>query len=218
MKCAANIPSAAPFSGYVTRVLVEQGSWVSRGSDTIEIIQLDPIELRINVPQEYLANLQQSNSNRDQDSEVKVQVDALGKTFAGHIVEIIPQADERTRAIPVIIRIANPRTETGHALVSGLIAQATLDIGQRESTVMVPKDALVLGQSGTTVFVVREVNGQPIAERIPVTAGAADKQWIAITGEIKEGDTVVVQGNERLPTRPGGSCPKRRFAPLIKIR
>lgn len=191
----------APFSGYVTRVLVEQGSWVSRGSDTVEVIQLDPIEMRINVPQEYLANLQQSTSNREQLPEVTVQVGALGKTFTGNIVEIIPQADERTRAIPVIIRIPNPRTETGHALVPGLLAQATLDIGQRESTVMVPKDALVLGQSGTTVFVIRDVNGQSVAERIAVEAGAADKQWIAITGDVKEGDTVVVQGNERL--RPG---------------
>lgn len=191
----------APFSGYVTRILVEQGSWVSRGSETIELIQLDPIELRINVPQEYLANLQHSVSNREQAPEVTVQVDALGKTFSGKIIEIIPQADERTRAIPVIIRIANPRTETGHELVPGLLAQATLVIGQRESTVMVPKDALVLGQSGTTVFVIREVNSQSIAERIPVKTGAADKQWIAVTGDVNEGDTVVVQGNERL--RPG---------------
>ena len=65
----------APFSGYVTRVLVEQGSWVSRGSDTIEIIQLDPIEMRINVPQEYLVNLNQTTSDREKLSDIKVQVE-----------------------------------------------------------------------------------------------------------------------------------------------
>jgi multidrug efflux pump subunit AcrA (membrane-fusion protein) len=36
---------------------------------------------------------------------------------------------------------------------------------------------------------------------VPVTLGPAQGTWIAVVGELKEGDAVIVEGNERV--RPG---------------
>lgn len=190
----------APFAGFVTQVMVEHGTWVTQGSPLVELVQLDPIEMRVNVPQEYLANLQQTVARAPGDAppEVEVRVESLADSFTGTLAEIIPQADERTRAVPVVIRIPNPLTDSGHRLYPGLLAEAALKIGQRESALMVPKDALVLGQASTEVFVLNQTAGSLTARRVTVQTGPADAGWIVVQGDLADGDTVVVQGNERL--------------------
>lgn len=188
----------APFSGYVTQILAEKGSWVARGAGVIELIQLDYVEMRVNVPQEYFSSLRETMADRSNMPEIPVLVNSLNTSLSGSIVELIPQADERTRTVPVIIRIANPRKDQGHALVPGLIATATLSIGQPEPVVMVPKDAVVLSQSGSSVFLIRRDGDKLTAERVAVTTGAGDGELIAVNGQIGEGDEVVVQGNEQL--------------------
>lgn len=190
----------APFSGYVTQILTEKGSWVARGAGVIELIQLDFVEMRVNVPQEYFSSLRETMADRSKMPEIPVLVNSLNANLSGTIVELIPQADERTRTVPVIIRIANPRNESGHALVPGLIATATLSIGQPEPVTMVPKDAIVLGQGGSAVFVIRRDGDTLTAERVAVTTGSGDGELIAVSGQINEGDEVVVQGNEQLRT------------------
>jgi HlyD family secretion protein len=190
----------APFSGYVTQILTEKGSWVARGAGVIELIQLDFVEMRVNVPQEYFSSLGETMADRSKMPEIPVLVNSLNANLSGTIVELIPQADERTRTVPLIIRIANPRNESGHSLVPGLIATATLSIGQPEPVVMVPKDAIVLGQGGSAVFVIRRDGEMLSAERVAVTTGSGDGELIAVNGQINEGDEVVVQGNEQLRT------------------
>jgi hypothetical protein len=89
---------------------------------------------------------------------------------------------------------------------------------------LVPKDALVLGDPSPIVFVVdaaapRDAGGSKDAgggaakgsagssakvgkaRPVSVRMGASDGRLIEITGAIKAGDMVVVRGNERL--RPG---------------
>ncbi len=187
----------APFSGYVTAVHVERGNWVTQGAPTIELIQMDPIEMRVSIPQEYLASLQDSVASAGPGGAlaVSVRVDALDLTVEGAVAAIIPIADERTRAVPIIVRIANPSSDDHrHRLYPGLLATVSLNVGERELAVMVPKDALVLGQQSTAVFVIDEGT----VRRVEVQTGAADDQWISVKGEIHDGDRVVTHGNERL--------------------
>ncbi|MBW2087019.1 MAG: efflux RND transporter periplasmic adaptor subunit, partial [Deltaproteobacteria bacterium] len=59
---------------------------------------------------------------------------------------------------------------------------------------LIPKDALVLNKGKATVFVIRGKAVFPV----PVRTGEAHGQLIEIFGQIKPGQMVVVQGNERL--------------------
>jgi multidrug efflux pump subunit AcrA (membrane-fusion protein) len=61
----------------------------------------------------------------------------------------------------------------------------------------VPKDALVLGGTGTAVYIVIDQS----ARMVPVKTGAGHGPLIEVEGELKDGQKVVVRGNERL--RPG---------------
>ncbi len=136
----------APFDGYVTRKLVEKGTWVTQGTPLIEIVQLDPIELRVQIPQEYSRVLQESFDTAGEQSPLlaTVTIDSMEQPLTGQVVRIIPDADPLTRAIPVLIRLANPASAAeginSHLLKPGLLAVANLNIGLGKPVLMVPKD------------------------------------------------------------------------------
>lgn len=193
----------APFSGYVTSKMTEVGQWVARGEAVMEIVQLDPIELMINVPQSYIGELQNSlerSRGAQRQFAVQVMVDDVSQLLVGEVVRIVPQADLRSRSFPVKIRVRNPSSEFGHLLKSGMLARASLFIGSDDEILLVKKDALVLGGRFPRVFVVRDdpATQQKIVVPVGIEVGAAVEDWIEVRGGLAAGDQVVVEGNERL--------------------
>lgn len=195
----------APFDGVVIRQGAEVGDWVARGQMVAEVIELDPIEVRIFVPEESIVGLQRVLATDRQaggDTESLVTFDALpDEVFVGKIHRIVPQADLRSRAFPVLIRIPNPKTDIGRKLSAGLLARVSLPVGESRERTLVPKDALVLGGAVPTVMVVSKGPEGETVRAVPVTLGAAVDELIAVDGELRAGDLVVIEGNERL--RPG---------------
>ena len=205
----------APFEGVVTQKLTEVGEWVTRGSPIVEIVQLDPAEMIVNIPQEYSGKLQESitQANKaDKPLKVKVEVNGIENSFSGQLIRVIPQADLRSRSFPVRIRIANPpvspmTSDSSPAkaktfrLKPGMLGRASLFVGRETEMVLVKKDALVLGTGGNKVFKVVQSGGKSSAVPVIVETGAEVGSWVQVTGNVTEKDTVVILGNERL--RPG---------------
>jgi len=193
----------APFSGYVSRRLAERGTWVSRGTPLIELVQIDPIQLRVQVPQSFLPELQKSFNRATESSPLTAEVllDSVEQTFRGTVFRISPDADQRTRSVPIIIRIDNPASNPqggGHLLKPGLLARANLQFGTGEKVLMVPKDALVLNQGSASLFLLDRSSDKPVVRKINVETGNSNGNWIHVTGEIENDQEVVTQGNERL--------------------
>ena len=196
----------APFAGIVTSKMTELGEWISRGDPVMEIVQLDPIELKINVPQNYIARLQDSLNDsleKGQPYLAQISVESVADLVEGEVVSIIPQADLRSRSFPVLIRIKNTQTGSGFLLKSGMLARASLFIGRNEQVTLVKKDALVLGGPQISLYVVADdpQSQTKVARPVPVQIGASIGDWIQVSGGINDGDLVVCEGNERL--RPG---------------
>lgn len=196
----------SPFEGYVVSQLAEVGDWVSRGDVVAEVIQIDPIELRVFVPESDLQALQVSlNSSADSSFDVWVRFDAIkDERFNGRVERIIPQADIRSRTFPVLIRIDNPKDPVlGRRLGSGMLAEVTLPTGNAAARLLVPKDAVNLEDESASVIAVRTApdSSQTIAVKVPVRLGLSMGNFVAISGELTNRDIVVVEGNERI--RPG---------------
>ena len=185
----------APFVGYVVTKHTEVGQWVSQGDPLVEVVELDPVEIRISVPSAYVAHLREGMTGH-------VRVDGVpGELFTGKIWRIVPQADLRSRTFPVKMRLANPKRPEGHLLKSGMLVHVTLAVGSKKMALLVPKDALVLEGGATSVFA---VGADSMAKKISVETGIATGPLIeikAVQGTLRVGDRVVVRGNERL--RPG---------------
>jgi multidrug efflux pump subunit AcrA (membrane-fusion protein) len=211
----------APFDGYVVREGTERGEWVTRGQVVAEIVALDEVDIETFVVEDQVTHVKLGG-------RVRVEVPALGKAEAllGHVVQIPAEGDSRSRTYPVKVRLTNTITPDGPLLKGGMLARVTLPTGPVQETLLVPKDALVISPGATRVFVVGSPQapaaaggpkrpaassasaGQPpalVARAIPVVVSDAAASWIAVSGDLKAGDQVVVVGNERL--RPMGEQP-----------
>jgi RND family efflux transporter MFP subunit len=193
----------APFAGLVTQKMTEVGEWVTQGQPIVEIVQLDPIEMIINTPQDYLNRVQQSLARATPENPLSavIHFDGFEQSFVGVVKRVIAQADLRSRTFPVRLEIENPDSESGHALQPGMLGKASLMIGLEQDMLMVKKDALVLGGRQPAVYKIITQGDDVTAVPIVVETGMSIGDWIQITGNITPADSVVLLGNERL--RPG---------------
>jgi RND family efflux transporter MFP subunit len=185
----------APFDGFVTAEQTEVGQWVMQGDPVAEVVELKQVEVGIGVVEDNIAGL-------DLSTHAKVEIPALGgRAFDGQISLINPLADSRARTFTVKVRLENEFPTTGQPLLkAGMLARVTLPVGKPQPHVLVPKDAVVLGQS-PTVFVAQDAGGKSVVRPVPVKMESAHGLWVAVTGDVKDGDLLIVEGNERV--RPG---------------
>ncbi len=197
----------SPYDGYVVAEFSENGAWINRGDQIAEVIEVDPIEVTVSVPEQYIDGLQQTMAAADANNEVAsadVRVAALREEpFQGQVVRIVPQADLRSRTFPVKVHVSNPVERSGHVLKAGMLAQVTLPVGAPQPTTMVPKDALVIGGSRHSVYVVETnpATKMSVVREVDVHIGLSHGSLIQVRGDLKAGQEVVIRGNERL--RPG---------------
>lgn len=181
----------APYDGYVVKEYTEAGAWVRQGDPIAEVIDIDPVEIEVNVPESSAVHLRQG-------TKIRIVVDALpDKVFEGELSQVVPDADPRTRTFPVKIRVPNAPEDETDLLRPGMLARAKLPAGRQITGLSIPKDAVVFGGPQPTVFVVSENAARPVSVQIQV----ASDQNVIVLGDLKVGDKVVTRGNERL--RPG---------------
>jgi multidrug efflux pump subunit AcrA (membrane-fusion protein) len=205
---------AAPFDGHVTNEYTEVGQWISRGNPVVEVVEVQTVEIEVQVLENYIPKLRVGTT-------AQVMLGALpGKTWQAPVALIVPKADVRSRNFPVKVRLPNEPGPGGVLLKPGMFAQVTLPVGDESDVLMVPKDAVVL-ERPPIVYVVDPMPANPqskdarpgggapaaapagpppsgLARRVTVELGAAADDLIEVRGNLKPGEQVVVEGNERL--------------------
>jgi multidrug efflux pump subunit AcrA (membrane-fusion protein) len=185
----------APFDGWVSAEHTEIGQWVMQGDPVAEIVELHAVDIEIAVVEDFVGNLHTA-------VEGLVEIPALGQErFVGRVAAINPQADPRAHTFPVKVRVANRIDNDQPLLKSGMFARVTLAVGKPTPCVLVPKDAVVLGGPTPIVLVAASTGDKTTVRPVPITLGPQQGAWIAAIGDMKEGDLVIVEGNERV--RPG---------------
>ena len=206
----------ARFDGYVTQRFTQSGAWLRSGDPVVEMVALDQVEIRAFVAENHIPFVRPG-------MEVRVEIPAFPqKIFTGKVSAIIPLADTRARSFPVHVRVDNEVSADGPMLKAGMFARVEIPTGERTTSLMVPKDAIVLGGIQPVVFVVNNsanisqtrdqnqstANSQASqasqasqTSRVsPVTVqlGVASGDLIAVRGELQKDQWVIVEGNERL--------------------
>ncbi len=179
----------APYTGYITKRLTEQGEWVTTGGTVVELVDLSRVLVRVDAPEALLPFLTVG-------SPARVWIDALGRSFHGSIKHIIRSADLSARTFPIEIEVENQDS----LLASGQFARVNLPAGKSEPTVTVPKDAIVERSGVTYVGVIMPGHeGGMSAVLQPVTVGADVGEWVAISSDnLRPGTQVVTRGTERI--------------------
>lgn len=182
----------APFDGFVATELTQSGAWLQQGMAVAEIVDIDPVEVEVFVPESNIGFIRRG-------LKCTVRVEAFpGRDFPGEVVQIVPLADARARTFPVKVRVDNPAQDGQHALLPGMLAHVRLPTSSQSQELMVHKDALQLGGPQPVVFKIVDAAAVAVA----VTPGVSLDSLIAVepAGEVllSEGDQIVVRGNERL--------------------
>jgi len=178
----------APFAGVVVGEHTEVGQWLDVGDAVVDLISLQELEIRVDIPERYFSTLKVGG-------RANITFEALPTVaIEGRISALIPRADTQARTFPLKIRIPNRRQQIG----VGMLAQVTLQTGTHQAATIVPKDAVVLQGLRRVVYL---LNGDSTVTPLTVETGDGTGDWIAVAGRLQPGQKVITRGNERL--RPG---------------
>ncbi len=174
----------APLTGVIAARHIEIGQWIQRGDPVADLVQLDPLHVRVNVPENIIALLKRGD-------EARVSFDALrGESRTGKIDQIIPVADVASRSFAVKILLPN----SDHKVWPGFFARAVVTSPGEAPSFMVPRDAVISDGEGSRVVVARDSS----AVVVPVVLGEGLGSKVSVTGELTDADVVVIRGNESL--------------------
>jgi multidrug efflux pump subunit AcrA (membrane-fusion protein) len=180
------------FPGYVIAEHAQEGQWVKKGDPVSEVVALDIVEIEAFVVAEHVPFIR-SGMN------VRVEIAAFpNRIFTGVVSAVIAQADVRSRTFPVRLRMANDVDEAGPMLKAGMYARVALPTSAKTHGLLVEKDALVFGGTQPIVFSIEGDKRHGIVNAIPVDLGVAVDNLIHVKGDLKPGQLVVIEGNERL--------------------
>ena len=176
----------APFTGVVSRRHAEVGQWIDAGGAVVDLVALDPLEVVVQVPEQYFTRLVPGAS-------VDVSLPALPDTIiGGEIVRVVPRADPQARTFAARVRVSNPDSHIG----VGMLATVSLPLGAPSERLLVPKDAVI--QRGSREYLFR-VGAGDVVEQVDVTTVQGHGNWFELRpGPVRPGDRVVTRGNERL--------------------
>ena len=199
----------APIDGKISRTNVTIGNIVSPGSGTLAtIVSQDPEYVLFPVSVRAAFDLRDRYADKGGFSAVVVKLQLPnGKAYdqAGKLDYVDPTVATSTDTVTLRAKIPNPLRSGaepgdpgGRDLVDGQFVTVMLEGVQPIQALTMPRSAVLSDQGGNYVWVVG--NGNKI-ERRDVTLGQSTAETAVVASGLKEGETVVVDGVQRV--RPG---------------
>jgi RND family efflux transporter MFP subunit len=166
----------APLDGVVQEKRTSVGEYLAAGAPVVNIVRIDPLRLRAEVPERDAHNVREGQS-------VRVTVEGDKNIYQGQIKRLSPVLSEQNRILMVEADVRN-----NGALRPGSFAHADIVTSDNSMAVTVPSKSIVVFAGIEKVIVVE--NGKA-AER-PVTTGRRINDWTEVLAGVKVGESVIV--------------------------
>jgi multidrug efflux system membrane fusion protein len=182
----------SPIDGRAGFRQIDQGNiiHVNDATPVVVITQMKPIMVVFTLPQDELPGVIRAMAAGKLDVTA-VSRDGKQVLDRGSLELVDNQIDQATGTMRLKAVMPN---ETG-LLWPGQFVNAHLVLGTRRQAVTVPAAAILRGQQGAYVYVVR---ADSTVEARPVTVAPAESGRVVIASGIAEGETVVSAGQMRL--------------------
>lgn len=196
-KRLADAELRSPLNGFISRRSIEPGDTAGAGRPVFEIVNLDPVEVSVGVPETDVRLVHVGQ-------KVVVTLPALpGKSFTGEVRLVNISADPGTRTFMTRITIPNPE----HILRIGMVAEAQIRGDKVVKLLTVPIEAIVRDPQGATmvyiyypdqkrVYAKRVEVGSPRERNLEIRSGLTGDEWIVLAGQTKLMDGTVVSASE----------------------
>lgn len=173
----------SPVDGFVQQRFVNPGEYLAASSKMLEVVVVDPLKLRVPVPERYARMAQIGLS-------MHIEVDALpGESFSGTLTRIAAGVDHATRSLLVEAEIPNPEGK----LRPGYFAHVTGVMGE-EKVLFIPRSGLYRFAGVERVFVAKD----GVALSREVKSGMEDGEFVEIADGVSENEHVIISSVDRL--------------------
>lgn len=179
----SNCTVTSPINGYVTSKNVAVGSIASSAAPALTVADVSTLQINTNVSEYIVSDLKVGDS-------VDVYISTLGKDAYKGIIQAIspaPAAGELT--YPIKISISDDEGK----IKAGMFAEIRIVSEEKKNTLCVPSDSVIM-KNGTAVVVTLEKGNVPKYNE--VTTGIDNGKYVEILSGIKEGDTIVISGQQ----------------------
>ena len=168
------------FNGYVSEVLIQEGSCVMEGLGIIKLANLNSLWLEIQVNANY------ANSIKTGQKSIVSFTDFYNKTVTATIAFINPEINPNTRLLLVRLEVPNNSLE----LKPGMQATAKI-IKPNIKGIFLPTNAVIREEKASYIWVEKN---HGIYENIMVKTGVETNGMIEIKSEIDTNKKVVITG------------------------
>jgi len=166
----------SPMEGVVQEKKASVGEYLAAGAPVVDIVRIDPLRLRVEVPERESHNVGNGQS-------VRVTVEGDANSYLGFIKRLSPTISEQNRVLVVEADVRN-----NGRLRPGAFVKAEIVTNQSNTAVTVPANAIVTFAGIEKVIVLE--NGQAMEKT--VTTGRRGPDWVEIKSGINVGQTVVI--------------------------
>lgn len=175
----------APFSGVVSEVVAEIGSFVGPEPPLIILEDRSRLEILARIDERSMLQLETGDA-------VDVYLPGPEMRLSGVLESFIPALEAPGTGLSVRLYIDDPPPEARPGMVAHIRTLAGID---QETAVMIPESALLIRGQMEGVFVVREINGMHHARLRWVKTARhinAPQDWIVIQRGIQVGELIVL--------------------------
>jgi RND family efflux transporter MFP subunit len=154
------------------------------------VAQIGTLRILINVPQTDAAGIRVG-----QDADVLL-AEFPGRAFSGHVTRTASSLDINTRTLLTEVQVPNPQS----TLLPGMFAQVRLRSQRPNPPVLIPGDAVIAGQEGLSVAILRDSKihivrieeGRDNGTQVEVTRGLEGWEYVVVNPSdvVREGALV----------------------------
>ena len=166
----------APFDGVVQEKRTSIGEYLAAGTPIVNVVRIDPLRLRAEVPERESRNVQVGLA-------VRVTLEGDSNVYAGKIARISPTITAQNRVLIVEAEVHN-----NGQLRPGSYARAEIVSDRSSSALAVPANAIVSFAGIDKVILVQD--GKAVEK--PVTLGRRTADWAEALSGVQLGDAVVI--------------------------
>jgi len=166
----------APMTGVVQEKRASTGEYLAAGAPVVDIVQIDPLRLRVDVPERESHKIHTGQS-------VRVTVEGDPDAYLGTVKRLSPSISQQNRVLSVEADVRN----NGH-LKPGAFVKAEIVTDQASTAATVPPSAIVTFAGIEKVIT---IEGGKAVEKVVMT-GRRGEDWVEIKTGINVGQKVIV--------------------------
>lgn len=189
-KASHDVEIKADIDGEISKIYVDENAQVLGGTKLMDIVDYDNLQVTIKVDEYYISSI-------EEEQEVDVYIDSLGKNIKGVIAAI---SREAKNVNGVSYFTADIDLEKDSEIRVGMNAESKMLNEMVEGVLTLSMEALQFNDENEPYVLIKEDKGLPVERKIDI--GINDGLFVEIVNGISLDDTVMVP---KKTTDDGGS-------------